>query len=271
MSGFSSAGKAKYAAWGILFVVNIVALALSARINQFQDFFYVADLFPLALSAITLSFIVILTLVDFTSNNAFTARPAFDLAFLFVGSILWMSFNAFSTARWAGVPMACGNIPDDFADERAWCSDVQALKAVVWVEWVGFLLTALLTLRYVLAQNSAGRRHIWRTPLSRFTPVSASAFTGYPGSSAPVDDIYTNNTTTNNGGYNADLSGHMAFNGAPATTAFEQQFAQNQDAEGGRQYQYQPQQPSPMAGQYRGQTGYGATAYASNQYGGNAY
>jgi len=268
MSGFSSAGKAKYAAWGILFVVNIVALALSARINQFQEFFYVADLFPLALSAITLAFLVILTLIDFASNNSPTARPTFDLAFLFVSSILWMSFNAFSTARWAGVPMACGNIPDEFADERAWCSDVQALKAVVWIEWVGFFLTALLTLRYVVAQNSAGRRHVWRTPLSRFSP---SAFGGFTGSSAPVNDIYTNTNTNNNGGYNADLGGHMAFNGAPATTAFEQQFAQNNDAEGGLQYHYQPQQASPMAGQYRGQTGYGATAYASNQYGSNAY
>ena len=32
--------------------------------------------------------------------------------------------------------MACGNIPDEYADERGWCRDLQALKAFVWIEWV---------------------------------------------------------------------------------------------------------------------------------------
>ena len=32
--------------------------------------------------------------------------------------------------------MACANIPDEYADERGWCRDLQALKAFVWIEWV---------------------------------------------------------------------------------------------------------------------------------------
>jgi len=256
-SGFTSAGKAKYAAWGVLFVVNIIVLALSARVNQFQQYFYVADLFPLALSAITLGLMVILTVIDLGVHNSFTARPAFDLTFLSVFSILWMIFNAFSTNRWSGIPMACSSIPEEYADERTWCSDVQGLKAMVWVEWVGFFLTAVLTLRYVVAQNSAGRRHVWRTPLSRY---SASA-----------------------GGFatNENIGGHMAFNGASATSTFEQQYSGSQaqpqedfyGQTGGAEAGYTAnnnfhyRQPS-MGGQYRGQTGYGATSHSHEQHAG---
>lgn len=49
---------------------DIIVLALSVRVNIFQEFFFVADLFPLALS--------IITLVVFVSMYV-TFRPFFKL------------------------------------------------------------------------------------------------------------------------------------------------------------------------------------------------
>ena len=39
---------------GVFILADIVVLVLSSRVNVFQEFFFVADLFPLALSIITL-------------------------------------------------------------------------------------------------------------------------------------------------------------------------------------------------------------------------
>lgn len=49
---------------------DIIVLALSVRVNIFQEFFFVADLFPLSLS--------IITLVVFVSMYV-TFRPFFKL------------------------------------------------------------------------------------------------------------------------------------------------------------------------------------------------
>ena len=61
--------------------------------------------------------------------------------------------------------MACCNIPDEYADERGWCCDLQALKAFV-------LVKVLLIVRYVMREHNAGNKHIWRTALSRYVPYT---------------------------------------------------------------------------------------------------
>lgn len=171
---YSSVGRIQLAAHAFLLLVTILSLALSARVNQFQDFFFVADLFPLALSIITFVFLVVMLLLDAMVPSSYTARPQFHIGLFGILSIVWLGAfhtlhlenthkctctrlagNAFSTSRWRHIPMACGAIPDgssqstyhpnlphlslsipEFADERSWCKDVQALKAFVWIEWV---------------------------------------------------------------------------------------------------------------------------------------
>lgn len=112
--------------------------------------------------------------LDFSQTNSLFARPPFEIGFLSLLNIFWLgtsallayqffslrpcksiAFNSFSTSRWRHVPMACSAIPDgalqtfpkptsvtyfiylllEFADERVWCRDVQALKAFVWIEF----------------------------------------------------------------------------------------------------------------------------------------
>jgi len=167
--GFSIVGKQQLAAHVGLLLVNCIVLAFSARVNQFQEYFFVADLFPLALSIITSVVLFIMIIVDFGFRNAFTARAPFVIGVLSVFTVFWLAFNAFSTSRWRYVPMDCDTIPETL-DERTWCKDVQALKAFVWIEWVSFLVTLLFTLRFTHSEYSRGYKHVLKMPLSRYSP-----------------------------------------------------------------------------------------------------
>lgn len=154
----------------LLLLFDIIVLALAARVNAFQEFFFMADIFPLALSIVTLIVLFFMLLLDFTFTNSFTARPPFEIGMLYVLSVFWLAFSAFSTSRWQNIPMSCGSIPDEFTDERTWCSDVQALKSFMWIFFLAIFFTASFTLRYALLQHRAGNRQIWVTPLSRYSP-----------------------------------------------------------------------------------------------------
>ncbi|KAJ4474379.1 hypothetical protein J3R30DRAFT_3778879 [Lentinula aciculospora] len=165
--GFTSVGKRKIAVQVILYCVNIVVLALSARVNLFQEFFFAADLLPLGLSITTLSILTVMLALDLTCKNSYTGRPQFEIGIFAVLSIFWLAFNAFSTSRWRHVPLSC---PAGSDDVKTWCQDVQALKAFVWIEWLIFSLTAYVTLRFTISQKTRGNKHILRMPLSRYEP-----------------------------------------------------------------------------------------------------
>jgi len=180
-NAYSTVGKVRLTLYGTLYLANILVLALSARVNQFQDFFFMADLFPLGLSITTLVILTVLLSMDFSSVNSVTARPPFEIGLLSLLTIFWLAFNSFSTVRWSHIPLACSNIPADFADERTWCGDVQALKAFVWIEWVILLVTLAATTRYVAIQHNLGNTHIWKTALSRYEPYSARRNSAFPG------------------------------------------------------------------------------------------
>jgi len=173
-NSYSSIGKARLQVYAGLYVINVVVLILASKVNQFQDFFFVADLFPLGLSITTLVILTAMLVLDFSLVNAFTGRPLFEIGLLSTLTIFWLAFNAFSTSRWSHVPMACSSIPADFSDEKSWCRDLQALKAFVWIEWVLLLGTLLLTLRFVLKEHRRGNTHVWATALSRYAPHSTT-------------------------------------------------------------------------------------------------
>ncbi|TFK37035.1 hypothetical protein BDQ12DRAFT_685715 [Crucibulum laeve] len=176
---FSSVGRKKISAQVAFLLVNIVVLALAARVNSFQDFFFVADLFPLCMAIITLVVLVVLLSLDFALDNSYTGRAQSEIAVYGVLSIFWLAFNAFSTARWRLIPFTCGAIPDEFAEERTWCKDIQALKSFVWINWLICFFIFTMTLRYSVAQYTRGNKHIFQTPLSRYEPelgATGSAF-----------------------------------------------------------------------------------------------
>lgn len=89
----------------------------------------------------------------------------------------------------------------EYTDVRVWCHELQALKAFVWIEWVictsqsilippyfmrtlitssilthspTVFCTALTTLRYSITQNSRGNHHVFKMPLSRYSPTIRS-------------------------------------------------------------------------------------------------
>jgi len=132
----------------------------------------VADLFPLALSVVTLVMVVIMLFFDFAVHNSFTARPPFIIGSFSILSVFWLAFNAFSTSRWRHIPISCDTIPAGYASEKTWCQDLQVLKAFVWVEWLLIIFTLLSVTRYTLMQHSNGQAHVWEMPLSRFSPLA---------------------------------------------------------------------------------------------------
>jgi len=199
---FSTVGSKKVAAHVSILLINLIVLILSARVNQFQDFFFIADRFPFILSIITFVLLGAMTVVDFVSNSSVTGRPQFEVGVLSVFGIFWLAFNAFSASRWASCPLNCSTIPSDFPDTVQWCQELSALRVLVWIEWLMILFTAALTLRFAISQNSRGNTHVFKTPLSRYTPtVPAGQNTEYAfGGQTPAS--YTTYNPSNAAAYN---------------------------------------------------------------------
>ncbi|TDL22514.1 hypothetical protein BD410DRAFT_748188 [Rickenella mellea] len=213
-SKYSAFGRTRLFAMGALFVINIIVLALSARVNKFQEFFFMADLLPLGLSISTLILIFVSLLIDFALPDSFTSKPPFEIGLLSILAIFWLAFNAFSTARWRFIPMACSNIPNEFADEKLWCRDIQALKSFMWIEWLLIMSIVAFTLRYVITQASQGHKHIWSTSLSRYSPNSSGAL-----SSADFD--YDTRGPRDPFGHASTFWGERSANGTPAPPQWE--------------------------------------------------
>ncbi|TFK24093.1 hypothetical protein FA15DRAFT_704855 [Coprinopsis marcescibilis] len=179
---FSVVGKRKVISHVVLFVLNIVVLGLATKVNRFTDFFYVADLFPLAISVITTVLLFVMLTIDAALDRCWTGYAQTEAGVLGVLSIFWLgkwiSFNAFSTSRWGGVPMSCDEIPEckyqvlltSFEEGRTWCKDVHALKAFVWIVFLTCFGITAWTVTYTVTQFRRGNRHILKMPLSRYTP-----------------------------------------------------------------------------------------------------
>ncbi|KAJ3542226.1 hypothetical protein NM688_g5995 [Phlebia brevispora] len=186
----STVGRRFLSVFVILLLVDVVVVALAAKVNIYQEFFFMADLFPLGLSIATLIVLFFSITTDIVFYNAFASRPAFKIGLCFVLSTFWLAFNIFSTSRWGNIPMPCSSVPSDLPDERAWCEDVQALKSFVWIFFVGgacycfipthkqdlkftlVFLTGAFTVRYAVAEHQHGNRSIWNSSLIRFDPYA---------------------------------------------------------------------------------------------------
>jgi len=167
---FSSVGRKKVAGHVSFLLVNIIVLVLSTRVNQYQDFFFVADMLPFALSIISLIVITVLLLLDLALDNSYTGRSQIEIGIFGILSIFWLAFSAFSTSRWYQIPFHCDSIPLDFSDERLWCKSLQALKSFVWINFIICFAIAVFTLRYTVGQYIRGNKHIFQMPLSRYRP-----------------------------------------------------------------------------------------------------
>jgi len=173
--GFSSVGKVKLVAQALLFIVNIVVLVFAGRVNIFQEFFFVADLFPLCLSTVTLVLLLTTISLDLALANPLTSLPPVEIGHFGTLSIFWLAFNTFSTARWRGIPFNCNSIPADFPDERVWCKNVQALKVFVWIDFLACLATTVIILRFTVKEYNHGNRYILKTSLLRYDPRGSLA------------------------------------------------------------------------------------------------
>ncbi|KAA1477056.1 hypothetical protein DENSPDRAFT_844218 [Dentipellis sp. KUC8613] len=201
MANISAVGRTVFYIYAAIVLVNVVVLALSARVNMFQEFYFVADKFPLAMSIVTLIISVLMLFLDVGLDNAYTARATFEIGMLSILSIFWLAFNAFSSSRWKHIPMNCFVIPSDYPETRSWCMELQALQAFVWINWTLLFLATLALIRYSVTQAQAGQKHIWTTPLSRFAAHAQrghrrTSTVDYPfGSTSPAPEMAQAQTT----------------------------------------------------------------------------
>jgi len=176
MAPFSRFGKRLLVTYCVLALLDVTVLALAARVNIWQEFYFMADMFPLGLSIASLVLILPMVFSSVAFPSTFLARPTAQIGMLTILSVLWLASNAFSTSRWGGIPMPCSSIPEDYADERGWCQNAQALKVFVWILFVGTFCTTFSITRYVVAQHKHGNRHVWRVALARFDPRASMDF-----------------------------------------------------------------------------------------------
>ncbi|KIY74072.1 hypothetical protein CYLTODRAFT_406120 [Cylindrobasidium torrendii FP15055 ss-10] len=123
-------------------------MGLSGRVNQYQDWFYVADLFPFAFSVISVALLLLLLIplavgMARSRRMSLAAMRIMQIGVYTVLSVFWLCSNAFSTNRWNGIPLDCNALVDT-ADEEAdltaeWCNALKALRVIVWILWAGFL------------------------------------------------------------------------------------------------------------------------------------
>jgi len=166
---FSTVGKAKVGANVAILVVSIIVLGLSAKVNQFQDFFFMADLFPFVLAIVTLVVSLAILGLEFGLATFFLNRAQYQASITAALAILWLGFSAFSTSRWSSIPMSCSSISGvDFAEERSWCNSIQALKTFIWLEFLLCFGTATWIFHYSFKQYNKGYKHIFQSPFSRY-------------------------------------------------------------------------------------------------------
>jgi len=164
----ATVGKRKLVAFGAIAVLDITVLTLSVSVNIFQGFFFVADMFPLLLSIVTLALLLVSVLLELTFRNAFTAHPAFEVPVLAILAVFWLSLNAFSTRQWGSIPMSCTFIPDEYNDAQGWCKNIQALRVMVWIVWACLVVLTSCIFYFAMSESRKGNPQVWKTPLSRY-------------------------------------------------------------------------------------------------------
>jgi len=220
---------------GIVSGFTLVVLGLSAHVNQFMGFFYVADRFPFIMSILTLLILVPLCVIEFVhSGNVRTAKPLFELAW--VGALLfaWTGANAFSTSRWSNIrPSDCASIPIEenpefLAAAKTWCYEIQALRAFVWMEWAMLTLIFVGLVVFCVGQSHRGASHVWTTPIRRFDPMTGrdSIKSIYPGING-LDMRSTNPDFS----WNPEVKAPMPTYAAPSSYAFGSDGTAQMDSE----------------------------------------
>jgi len=157
MQPFSSVGMARLAIYSVLLLCNLIVFAVSAHVNSFHGFFYVADQAPFVLSIFTGLIVGAVVVSDILARDSPLSRPVPEVTWLAALSLVWLCFNAFSTSRWRFVQATdCASLPasTDFAKATGWCQSVQALRGFVWLEWVILVCALLFIGRFV----ASGRR-----------------------------------------------------------------------------------------------------------------
>jgi hypothetical protein len=281
--------KSRIRLYGALLVCNLIVFSLSAHVNSFTSFFYVADLFPFAMSIITFVIVGGTLLGDLKGSNPVLSRPMIELPWLAILAVLWLCLNSFSSSRWRYVQAGdCGDIPSDseLTAVTVWCKEVQALRSFVWVEWLIVVASLLWLWLQTSREASRGNRQVWSTSFARpakrdlgrlsfdaarrsvgaMSTGAASSFhtsddhSRYSTNSQPFPDDFEKESVEHyNNTHNAYVPRHQHNTSGSSSHSQQQRYQQGQQGYGSYGYdqQYSQQQSYGYDQNYPQQQGYG--------------
>ncbi|KAH9902774.1 hypothetical protein C8Q73DRAFT_785408 [Cubamyces lactineus] len=155
-------------------ILSLVVIALcahtSSHLDNILDYLHLTGSFPyadlgIAIGCITIVTNIILLGLDFFFDNIFTSMPIFEIPWLCIVWILWISVGATTLSQgnqlFKGTP--CSEYAVIFPDAKDICNDIHPIAIVAFVNFALLFLYSMSSL--VAALFSSSSSSTWTTSL----------------------------------------------------------------------------------------------------------
>jgi len=165
------------ASFATLLLFTLIVLGISAHwVSVLQGFYsaaYTASGFALAVSVITLAFILPMLLISILRKGSLLSWVVVELGVCGVLWVLWLASAAYTTSMTGGATLNC-----DYAllsaEVQSICHQYQALQAFSWLNWL--ILFAYIVLLLVFAIKAQGHGHsVWTSDVIDVHSLAAGA------------------------------------------------------------------------------------------------
>jgi hypothetical protein len=190
---------ARITLFSITIAFSLIGLGLNAyflSLTEPHNFYFIFSALGVATALLTIVTIPIMLILDFIRRGAFTSMIVFELSWLFVLAILWVTTagEAVSTSNYY-YPQGC--VATDSID-NTYCMEVQAVEAFAFLNFFIFLGYTCVLLVFSIIGSTRGNT-IWtrsvkeatflaqkswpvqqQVPLNQYSSVPPTGYTGTP-------------------------------------------------------------------------------------------
>jgi hypothetical protein len=190
---------ARITLFSITIAFSLIGLGLNAyflSLTEPHDFYFIFSALGVATALLTIVTIPIMLILDFIRRGAFTSMIVFELSWLFVLAILWVTTagEAVSTSNYY-YPQGC--VATDSID-NTYCMEVQAVEAFAFLNFFIFLGYTCVLLVFSIIGSTRGNT-IWtrsvkeatflaqkswpvqqQVPLNQYSGAPPTGYTGTP-------------------------------------------------------------------------------------------
>jgi hypothetical protein len=190
---------ARITLFSITIAFSLIGLGLNAyflSLTEPHNFYFIFSALGVATALLTIVTIPIMLILDFIRRGAFTSMIVFELSWLFVLAILWVTTagEAVSTSNYY-YPQGC--VATDSID-NTYCMEVQAVEAFAFLNFFIFLGYTCVLLVFSIIGSTRGNT-IWtrsvkeatflaqkswpvqqQVPLNQYSGAPPTGYTGTP-------------------------------------------------------------------------------------------